>query len=531
MSLKIKVLLWKSFKLRKRRWICTTMEIIIPCLLFLIIPQILPESNNSIKKSMDQSIPSPISDKDLAKIFILYNSNMYFIYTPKTLETEQIMKSVAISLGISVDKIDTAINEGEMINKFNSSHNNGFGIVFEEVIKELVFKYKIRSTHDGWETDLLFPWSDEPGPMNSGEKYLRTGFLTLQLFLDFAFINLNNDSSNGTQVQNDYNFKIQSYPYELFETNSPLLRMIKYLQLFTVLGFLFMCLQTIKQIVEEKDSGIKELMKMMGLKTWMIWTGWILHNIILYVIPITAITYLPCFGINKILIYSNLLTLWIFLFMFVIAGVFFCFAISSLFNQPLVALVAGFMAWLLSFIIPQELLEPKTSIFIKTLSMLLPNTCVIHFFDAVSYLENAGIGLQFSSIFTSGNHSNSISVGFVLFMFIVDCFLYGFIAWYLDSVMPGKYGIGQRLNFLCKWSKSKTKNEFVTHISTENSKLFEKPPRNYEVGISVKNLHKKFRHFHAVRGVNLDLYKGQITALLGHNGAGKTTTMSIITGI
>ena len=28
----------------------------------------------------------------------------------------------------------------------------------------------------------------------------------------------------------------------------------------------------------------------------------------------------------------------------------------------------------------------------------------------------------------------------------------------------------------------------------------------------------------------MDLYEGQITALLGHNGAGKTTLMSILTG-
>lgn len=27
------------------------------------------------------------------------------------------------------------------------------------------------------------------------------------------------------------------------------------------------------------------------------------------------------------------------------------------------------------------------------------------------------------------------------------------------------------------------------------------------------------------------MYKGQITALLGHNGAGKTTTLSILTGL
>lgn len=30
--------------------------------------------------------------------------------------------------------------------------------------------------------------------------------------------------------------------------------------------------------------------------------------------------------------------------------------------------------------------------------------------------------------------------------------------------------------------------------------------------------------------MNLNMYEGQITALLGHNGAGKTTTMFMLTG-
>ena len=34
----------------------------------------------------------------------------------------------------------------------------------------------------------------------------------------------------------------------------------------------------------------------------------------------------------------------------------------------------------------------------------------------------------------------------------------------------------------------------------------------------------------AVNKLSLNMYKDQITALLGHNGAGKTTTMSILTG-
>ena len=35
----------------------------------------------------------------------------------------------------------------------------------------------------------------------------------------------------------------------------------------------------------------------------------------------------------------------------------------------------------------------------------------------------------------------------------------------------------------------------------------------------------------AVDELSIDMYEGDITALLGHNGAGKTTTMFMLTGL
>jgi len=32
-------------------------------------------------------------------------------------------------------------------------------------------------------------------------------------------------------------------------------------------------------------------------------------------------------------------------------------------------------------------------------------------------------------------------------------------------------------------------------------------------------------------GLSMDIYEGQITAILGHNGAGKTTFFNILTGM
>ncbi len=50
--------------------------------------------------------------------------------------------------------------------------------------------------------------------------------------------------------------------------------------------------------------------------------------------------------------------------------------------------------------------------------------------------------------------------------------------------------------------------------------------------ISVKNLSKTYASgFRALKGINLDIRRGEIFALLGPNGAGKTTLISIICGI
>ena len=46
--------------------------------------------------------------------------------------------------------------------------------------------------------------------------------------------------------------------------------------------------------------------------------------------------------------------------------------------------------------------------------------------------------------------------------------------------------------------------------------------------ISVKDLHKRYESFHAVKGVSFDVYDKEIFGLLGPNGAGKTTTLEII---
>src|SRR5436309_964123 len=49
--------------------------------------------------------------------------------------------------------------------------------------------------------------------------------------------------------------------------------------------------------------------------------------------------------------------------------------------------------------------------------------------------------------------------------------------------------------------------------------------------LSLRDINKSFGAVHVLRDVDLDVYAGQVTALVGDNGAGKSTLIKCIAGI
>jgi branched-chain amino acid transport system ATP-binding protein len=49
--------------------------------------------------------------------------------------------------------------------------------------------------------------------------------------------------------------------------------------------------------------------------------------------------------------------------------------------------------------------------------------------------------------------------------------------------------------------------------------------------LSLSNVHSHYGHIHALKGISLDVNKGEIVTLIGSNGAGKSTTLRTISGM
>ncbi|GMR52575.1 hypothetical protein PMAYCL1PPCAC_22770, partial [Pristionchus mayeri] len=120
----------------------------------------------------------------------------------------------------------------------------------------------------------------------------------------------------------------------------------------------------------------------------------------------------------------------------------------------------------------------------------------------------------------------AVTQEYYVIVLVVESVLLFFLAVFIDWFNSSFTNPLSSLLLLLKRGESgilKESERLLDHFEKTNDQ---------DADLIIEDVHKVYPSgFHAVRGVDIKLHKGQVTALLGHNGAGKSTTFSMITGI
>ncbi|XP_029955495.1 retinal-specific phospholipid-transporting ATPase ABCA4-like [Salarias fasciatus] len=426
----------------------------------------------------------------------------------------------------------------------------------------------------------------DPGPRADPMddlRYVWGGFAYLQDIIEHGIIRTHTGKEWPLGVY------LQQIPYPCYVDDLFMLTLNRCFPIFMVLAWVYSVSMIVKSIVLERELRLKETLKGMGVTNGVIWSTWFIDSFIIMGLSTALINIIIMEG--RVLNYSNPLILFLFLITFTTATIMQCFLFSVFFNQAnLAAACCGIVYFTLY--LPHIFCFAWQDRITKDMKILVSLLSQVAFGFGTEYLsryEEQGMGLQWDNIQTSPLEGDEFSFLTSICMMWLDTALYAVLAWYLDSVFPGQYGIGRPFyfpflprfwfntvapasgklemdkkgfdNLVNKEQgepqkkeeeenpdqlKTKTAEDSVPsceHVQRETSgqesqerdeqSFFEAEPAGLTKGVCVENLVKVFSGSHtpAVDGLSINFFESQITALLGQNGAGKTTTMSILTGM
>ncbi|XP_062285528.1 retinal-specific phospholipid-transporting ATPase ABCA4-like isoform X3 [Scomber scombrus] len=354
---------------------------------------------------------------------------------------------------ISLDKFMAFSDESQMIHQaLHLLEENKFwaGVVFMDMYPWTTsvpphVKYKIRMDIDAVErTNKIKDRYWDPGPRADpmeDQRYIWGGFAYLQDMIEHGIIKLHtgNDWPLGVYVQ--------QMPYPCYVDDLFMITLNRCFPIFMVLAWIYSVSMTVKSIVLEKELRLKETLKAMGVDNGVIWYTWFIDSFIIMTVSTALLTSIVMGG--KVLNYSNPLLVFFFLLTFTITTIMQCFLMSVFFNKAnLAAACSGIIYFTLY--LPHILCFAWQDRITNNMKLAASFLSPVAFGFGTEYLsryEEQGLGLQWDNIRTSPLEKDSYSFLTSVLMMVIDAVLYGILAWYLDNVFPGQYGVGRPFYF------------------------------------------------------------------------------------
>ncbi len=430
---------------------------------------------------------------------------------------------------------------------------------FGNAANNFQWNYKLRgnaSRNDRYQTSfftseiedvnqLQWIWESTNWPVLAKQSHV-----FLQLFVDSFIIQQSIPSSNPVSAN------LPKRNIELAPFFTPPFRLDQFADfvgdsiglIFTV-AFLWPITRIAKLLVEEKESRIKEGMKMMGLSESALFLSWQFAYAIIFFIMSIIIVLATGSSIFK---YSDKGRIFIFFWFFGLATFSYAYLLSTVFSKARTASTMAAITYLVLYFPYYAIAGDRASSGTKTAACLSAPTCFgLGAYTIIKY-EAAGTGVTNSN---AGTEINGFSYNQTIGMLFFDIIFYIILALYFNEVLPTEWGTQRPWYFLVTKSfwcpervnsnSSKARLTSYDHSNPEQRsaiEMAENPnisplegdhiePVSEEFanrpGVKVRHLRKEYGSKLdgvplkvAVKDFSLDFYEGEITCLLGHNGAG-----------
>ena len=406
----------------------------------------------------------------------------------------------------------------------------------------------------------------QTGPdIHSYMRYQRGGYNYMMKIVNEYILKKETGNNNAT-----FSFGIFPMKYTDFRTDNYGQYLGYIVTIIIIIAYMSPLSLYVYRIVEEKEAKTKEGMKIMGLGE----SEYFLSYFIQYTTTSFFVSLINSFLLSEVFKMIPWYYLFIMIFLFSLNIFALIYLFQSFMDKTRICIVLSLIIYFIMYCLSLSCMQDKTPFIIKGALSIFPTVCL-----------NSGVlllnkfGYHFRKFYNRDvfiYHTN-YSIFFMYIMLIVDFFFYLFLGYYLNNVIPHDFGIRKPWYFLCTlsyWGLKKKKKyvtiddkkefpEFNSRVSLilEDEKkefikkktlLLKKKTRKEQLYgrsskfeseaiyedknendiLEIRDLVKKFPDGKvAVRGVNLNFYKDEIFALLGHNGAGKTTFISILTGM
>lgn len=597
-----RLLMWKNVLLHKRRKWGAVFEILLPVLMMAILALTRKLTLSGDKKQCTR-VDGYVDDPNCE--FTQYPTQSYNLdYVPYTLGDFEFVKfgsdsdktwTIAVSFeagacNLAVEAIDNFQKDHQAVTIKKMADEDAVvqyllnrqdqdnsvlqaGVIFtkaksesESGAKTCEYKIRMDSTPGGylederdmrtWLTDFAFPGYPILGPRSDDDSPVRNSFGNDPGYPEFGFTSLSHGlnralakaaagQANGKAELVDNlleGIQLQRFPYPEYDDDGFVFAIKFGLPLLLMLALLFAALTMTKNLVVEKEKRLKESMKMMGMAGWIHWTAWFAeYFLFLFISMALSCVILQVFGV---LPNSDITAVFFFFMTFATASIAFCFLVSTLFSKASTASAGAGILWFLAYVPYSTTSQNYDSMSLQSKQSVCMSSTACMGLGAyvLSALESDGRGLQWESMSKPASINDDFSVGASIGAMIWDTILYMLLAFYIDAVFPGEFGVPQPWYFFVLpsyWGfgrkpepEAEPENPLLEPLSpTSQGLMFEAEPEGLTAGIELKSLRKVFGAKVAVKNTNLKIYEDQITSLLGHNGAGKTTTMSVLTGL